>query len=275
MATEKTVDNINELLGSWDHHRDKYINNSVDISKSLIHHITEIYTLNFDVLEFDKFVMWHNDYLCDKERNNKDGHNFSIFDLLKQHCNFHVQETMHSKLMRFLLDRHETHGQGNIFLLEFLKMLGMESPEIGIWHITTEVDKIDILIRRDNPRSVVIIENKSNRAPDQPNQLYRYWHKAIYSRTKEIGTNFYDNNAYRYQVVYLTPNVHKQCEAQSLAKPSDYPDDLPEMMPIKIKTITFDNQIQDWLEKCKSLLPDTNHRVREYISQYQALCKIL
>ena len=48
-----------------------------------------------------------------------------------------------------------------------------------------------------------------------------------------------------------------------------------EKIPMEVVNMTFDNDIQTWLDICKTKIPETNHRVREYISQYQMLCKTL
>lgn len=104
--------------------------------------------------------------------------NFNVFDF------FAVGETKHSELLGFLLDSNQTHGQSNLFLLDFLTLLNIESPEVGKWQITCEYDRIDIMLKREYPLSIIIIENKSNFAEDQPNQLYRYWYNQIYSSSK-------------------------------------------------------------------------------------------
>lgn len=184
-----------------------------------------------------------------------------------------------SKLIKFLLDAKETHGQGNIFLIEFLKILNIESPEIGIWHVTAEVGRIDVLLERKFPQSIILIENKSNWANDQKNQLYRYWYQAIFQKTKEHSKHFYDNNTHKYQIIYLVPNINKNYESHSVLKPFDFQgsfyNELPERVPMDILVATFDELIQIWLNKCLTILHEDNHRVREYITQYQAMCNNL
>jgi hypothetical protein len=218
-------------------------------------------------------------YLIDSEQHRKDGHNFNIFELLRNEFDFRIQETMHSKLIKFLLDSNGSHGQGKRFLIEFLKQLNAYLPEEGVWHITAEEGKIDVLLQRNEPESIIIIENKSNWACDQPNQLYRYWYNAIYLKTKEKTNEFYAQNKDRYQIIYLPPNNYKTYEEQSVRKPQDdlYNSyiGLPDKVPVEVKILTFDSHIQDWLEMCKRILPETNHRIKEYITQYQILCKTL
>ena len=228
--------------------------------------------------EVSKWAEWHKEFLEDEEKHKADGHNFNIFYLLRDEFGFHVQETMHSKLIKFLLDSHASHGQGNKFLVKFLELMKIENPTEGIWDITAEQGKIDILLKREFPESIIIIENKSNWAGDQPNQLYRYWYEAVYSRTKQTGNDdFYLKNKSRYKIIYLAPNSYKAPTEQSMSKPVNLKDNnLPDKIPKGIiEPRTYDNDIQKWLDDCKKCLPETNQRIKEYISQYQMLCKIL
>lgn len=233
----------------------------------------------FQNIPFEAIQVWYIEVLKDKEKHFKEGHNFNIFNLLKEKFGFCIQETMHSRLIKFLLDSRETHGQGNLFLIEFLKMFGVESPEIGNWKVTAEVGRIDVLIERNEPKSIIVIENKSNWANDQSNQLYRYWYQAIYKKTKQLNESFYQNNNDKYKIIYLVPNTYKLFEEHSISKPKDDPDklykDLPDRIPMEIEIVTFNNHIQEWLVNCISALPENNHRIREYIRQYQSLCNNL
>ena len=280
--TKDGFENIaHNLINEWT----IFLNNKKNrYSASIANFLNEISILNsyknyFDVLDIDDFIDWNSNFQKDQLQHMKDGHNFNIFYLLKNEFDFVIQETMHSKLIKFLLNSREMHGLGNLFLVEFLKYIGIESPEDGTWEVTAEQGKIDILIERKHPQSVIIIENKSNWACDQENQLYRYWYKAIYLKTRAIKEEFYNKNNQKYQIIYLSPNSHKQYDEQSIRKPQndqfDTYNELPDKIPMKIASMTFDNDIQKWLNDCKNVIPETNHRIREYISQYQMLCKTL
>ncbi|MCO6492671.1 MAG: PD-(D/E)XK nuclease family protein [Phaeodactylibacter sp.] len=233
----------------------------------------------FDNISFEEITNWYKAVLIDKEKHFREGHNFNVFHLLKEKFGFCIQETMHSRLLKFLLDAKETHGQGGLFLLKFLETLEIESPETGTWQVTAEVGRIDVLIERKEPKSIIVIENKSNWAPDQSNQLYRYWRQAIFQKTKQSDKRFYENNTHRYQILYLTPNENKKIEHQSISKPKEDPESiyrgLPEIVPMEVKPVTFDRHIQNWLNACLEELPKNNHRIREYILQYQLLCNNL
>ena len=228
---------------------------------------------NEDILEWAK---WHKLFLEDDKKHKEDGHNFNIFHFLRDELKFDLKETMHSKLIKFFLDPYASHGQGNKFLLDFLQLLDIEKPEEGTWYVSAEQGRIDILLKRNEPFSVIIIENKSNWASDKLNQLYRYWYQEIYCTTKEKEKEFYTENKCKYQIIYLSPNENKKYEIQSMTKPKEWTERyLPEKVPMEIKIIYFNTDIQKWLENCKKLLPETNHRIREYITQYQSLCNNL
>jgi hypothetical protein len=258
-------------------------------NKTTLQSLTEVISSSTDLIQLNRNLFgnisfseindWYIAVKTDNEKHIKTGHNFNIFQLLKDKFGFTIQETMHSKLIKFLLDTHEIHGQGNFFLLEFLKILNIESPEIGTWFVTAEEGRIDVLLERKFPQSIIIIENKSNWAKDQQNQLYRYWYQAIFQKTKEHSNIFYDTNTNKYKIIYLVPNGNKNFEQHSILKPVEYQgiiyDELPEKVPMEIMVETFDELIQIWLNKCLSILPENNHRIREYIIQYQAMCNNL
>jgi len=248
---------------------------SIDLAKWEQWHVgfLDKYVSSINLAEWTK---WHQEFLIDEKKHKEDGHNFNIFYLFRNELGIHVQETMHSRLLKFLLDSHASHGQGNKFLHKFLKLIGIESSETDIWHVTAEQGRIDILLYRSEPESVIIIENKSNEADDQPNQLYRYWYNHIYRKTKRKDNDFYLENKYRYQILYLTPDSNKHLSDQSISKPEykEY-DNLPLKVPMEIQKFYFNEHIVKWLDDCIGCLPDKNHRVKEYIIQYKMLCKTL
>lgn len=199
-------------------------------------------------------------------------------------CNFNalkffsIDETLHSKLLAKLLNPKAEHGQGNKFLVEFLKLLKIEEPHKGDWSITAETGRIDVLLKRSSPPSIIIIENKSNWATDQQNQLYRYWYQEIYSKTKETNVSFYTDNLTKYRIIYLPPNEFKQPEPHSYSRPNEENwknSNLPEQMPLTLEIRTFKEFITIWLENCICSLPESNHRMREYLKQYNEICKTL
>lgn len=213
----------------------------------------------------------------DRRANTADGHNFNVFKLLEI-CHVKIDETNQSRILKFLLEPNEMHGQGNLFLKLFLRKLNIgvsDDFDKEHWKVDREDGQVDLLLTRESPLAVVVIENKSNGAVDRPNQLYRYWHYAIYSRTKETDHDFYEREKERFRIVYLAPNDGKMPSAQTKERPPYFPKTLPTILPMKVDIRTFDNFIYQWLEDCKQALPPINHALREFLRQYQMKCKTL
>lgn len=187
---------------------------------------------------------------------------------------FHIDELKHSELLAFLLKPYESHGQGKLFLNIFLKLLSIESEPNENWQISVELDNIDVMLKRVYPESIVIIENKSNNAQDQLNQVYRYWYNQIY-RSKP-GLNYEDSQQTKnYKILYITPNKEKVIDDNSLTKP-DYLKDtsLPEKVPMQISYWTFDEHIYTFVIRCISAVKEQNPqniRLLEYLKQYAEL----
>jgi len=183
---------------------------------------------------------------------------------------FDISETKHSFLLRKLLDPHSEHGQGDLFLKIFLKQIGIVVGDSDRWIVTAENERIDVLIKRKYPPSVIVIENKSNYALDQENQLYRYWLDQMFFPNELMPVHYTLENRQHFRLIYLSPTKAKRIGASSLTKPRglDAFPDLPEMLNIDhITELTFDEDIVKWLKGCTMHLNE-NHRLREYINQY-------
>ena len=274
--------NMASIVCDWEQIFRNETKSTVKLFSSIINDNTII---NFSdkyisLFEVEEWVNWHKEFLEDEKRHNKDGHNFNVFFLMRDELGFHIQETKHDRLFMFLLDTHASHGQENMFLHEFLKILEIEEHDKGFWNIGKK-GNMDILLQREQPHSIIIIENKSNWAGDQANQLYRYWYETIYQSTKkeyEKNKNFYSENKNKYQILYLAPN-DKQYTTQTISISEQLKsEDLPDTIPMEIKYFPFnvDNQgVQKWLDNCIQSLNEKNHRIREYLTQYKMLCKTL
>lgn len=214
------------------------------------------------------------DFFLEKEKIN--GLNESQSILFNPLSFFSIGETMHSFLIAKLLNPNSEHGQGNLFLKSFLKKLDIEVYENDNWIVTAERGRIDILIKRQNPHAVIVIENKSNFAIDQENQLYRYWHQEIYlPNEKQFGGKTVEKttNNKHYRLIYLTPADWKIPSNNAQLKPKGYNKDLPNTIPITPEIWLFNNQIVEWLTQSTNQLNKENHRLREYIKQYIELWK--
>jgi hypothetical protein len=205
-----------------------------------------------------------------RERNRLESGNLNVFRF------FNPGETTHSRLLAFFLDPHAQHGQGMLFLTEFLLLLGIEDPTGNAhqWRVTAETGRIDVLLKRRHPHTVIVIENKSNYAVDQPNQLYRYWHQEIYQQQlaqHRPVVEIMQPPPHRYRLLYLVPAAWKQAEAQSLQKPlewGEWSDSLPAVVPMRVEQHLFSDFVVQWLNNAVALLPASNHRLREFTSQY-------
>lgn len=236
----------------------------------------------YEGLDLDSFQRWHDTFLRDSAMNRLDGHNFCLFSMLID-CGVRISETAQSRLLAGWLDPRGSHGQGSLFLSLFLEELGIAVPNSGEWHIGTEENHVDLLLRRLSPPSVVVVENKSNWAADQPNQLYRYWYSAIYRFSREHSSRFYEACSDRFRLVYLVPNGCKQCSPQSLCKPArkDWTGDaahydlLPERIPMRVDVRTFCDFVSSWALRCAEILPAQNHRLRETMRMYAMMCKTM
>lgn len=185
-----------------------------------------------------------------------------------------LPEPIHSKILHFFLSSNPMHGQGNLFLSLFLKHLGIEINEEEEWITSAEIGRVDVMLKRFHPHSVVLLENKSNWAGDQPNQLYRYWYQNIHHKDEDRFPEYYKNHP-EYQIVYLVPNENKSLSDNSIERPLDYPLDLPNILPIKPVIFSFKHEISDWLTECIAALPKENTPLINLISQYNEYCKNL
>lgn len=188
---------------------------------------------------------------------------------------FNPGETTHSRLLAYFLDPRESHGQGDLFLVKFLELLGISQPEslkTSPWIVTAELGRVDVLIKRKHPHTVVVIENKSNYAQDQPNQLYRYWHREIYSKQLERNASQQETSnppVNHYRVIYLSPASWKQADEQSTRRPEESYDGQPETVPEGIiEHRLFNELVIKWLNESLVLIPVDNHRLREFTDQY-------
>jgi len=213
------------------------------------------------------------DIKAERMSNTKMGKYVNVFSLWNEFSG--IGEPIHSRILHFFLSDNPMHGQGKLFLSAFLEYIGFEKDEGNEeWIITAEEGRVDVLLRRQNPLGAVIIENKSNWAVDQPNQLYRYWYENIHKCEEDCKESYYKEHP-EYKIVYLVPDETKHINSNSTSRPVDYPEDLPEELPMKPKVMTFHTDIPKWLGGCMKGLPAENTPLRNLIAQYIEYCKQL
>lgn len=220
----------------------------------------------------DDFVSIMEQVKEERQKNIQSGKFVNVFSLWNEFSG--IKEPIHSRILQFFLSPNPMHGQGYKFIYLFLKKIGAPYKEGDEWVSTAEIGHVDVMLKRFHPRSVVIIENKSNWAGDQPNQLYRYWYENIHHCEEDCHPDFYCNHP-EYKAVYLVPKKDKTISEDSIERPSGYPSHLPEEIPMTIDTWSFDKDIAEWLDDCISLLPKENTPLINLISQYKQYCKNL
>lgn len=132
-----------------------------------------------DMTDLERFVVENDELLQLEQLIGR----FNIFDSL----GIVRAEIRHSNFLAWLLDPNESHGQGSLFLNAVLMDLLRQSPpalrpfspiqldgaEISGVQVRREYYNIDILIECDEPRFVIVIENKID-SREHSNQLGRY-----------------------------------------------------------------------------------------------------
>lgn len=208
------------------------------------------------------------------EENRREGTGYNPLLELK------ISETAHSRILGDLLDPHGTHGQGDLFLMPFLRKLEVPEPECGDWRVSVEkIGRVDILIWRENSEgavsSAVIIENKSNGAIDQPHQIYRYWHNEIFLWDKDLWKKREDASTCvresRFHLVYLLEDGNKAPEAHSLQRPSEWDSAVNPFKeaPLKCVNLLLSELIDLWDKEAVSKIPESNHRLLAFFSLYR------
>lgn len=210
---------------------------------------------------------------AERMSNTKMGKYVNVFSLWNEFSG--ISEPIHSRILHFFLSDNPMHGQGKLFLSAFLEYIGFKKDKGNEeWIVTAEKGRVDVLLRRLNPLGAIIIENKSNWAGDQPNQLYRYWYENIHKREEDCNTDYYSKHP-EYKIVYLVPDKAKQISDNSKMRPIDYPIDLPDKLPMEPIVMDFHEDISKWLRKCMDKLSAENTPLRNLIAQYIGYCKQL
>ena len=185
------------------------------------------------------------------------GESFNIFNTIGL---WSEEVRLHSALIGELLNPNGSHGASSLFLKAFLEVMGIEegyldyescSPKIlerVIGSVTeNEGGRIDIII--EDGKHAVIIENKIY-APDQKNQLLRY---------HNYGKKKFPKG---YELLYLTLDGHDSSDGSLGGKEFDY------------KSISYETEIVEWLEKCLKVAPDglpVSSVIRQYIDLIKQL----
>lgn len=186
----------------------------------------------------------------------KKGDFFNIFSILRAETD---EVKTHSAFLAELLNPNGTHGQRDLFLKNFLKIIApnedliTENAEVNIEYSIGPISedyksggRLDILIRLPKSNYLILIENKID-AGDQPYQLFRYNKYAKETKCE-------------YKLLYLTKYGHNPSET-STGKIDNEP---------FWECISYSQDIKNWLNKCLENIKNASP-VAETIRQYIGL----
>ena len=184
------------------------------------------------------------------EWNRQAAESFNIFSILNVGS---YEVRMHTPFLSELLDISGTHGQGNLFLSSFLRLVGLskDESEREDWRVIKEREHIDLRLVNCSLGKAVFIENKVDTGAHD-GQLSRYY--------KKWERDFNCNGAF----IYLSP---------SGAEPeaSGYDDGIYPRVEIeaKLKRLSYKVHIANWLmgliEQKQIYAPRALETVRQYI----------
>ena len=179
------------------------------------------------------------------------------------------KEIVHSNIIADFLNPNAKHNCGNLFVLSFLRIVGVEDDFIkpdASYQVSTEYSvkvegddttrRIDILITWDD--NAVIIENKLNNAIDQPNQLQDYYNCIQRGNKENENTCYGEYNVQK--VVYIPASNNKSANRVGLKKcitdrlVDIYPSDLIEWL----SECSKENSVKAACEQYISLLEHIN-----------------
>lgn len=162
--------------------------------------------------------------------------NFNIFDIITDKWK---KENFHSEILKFLLENYE------VFFNNFLELINIKNEKEYLnAEITNEEARIDILIKSE--KKAIIVENKINWAPDQIEQLARYYEKIKNGHNGEQEREV-------EKIVYIAPSKDKNPDAQTFG---EYEKEIKDRLE---KIISFDgseNDLVSCLEKSRDKLKE-------------------
>lgn len=196
-----------------------------------------------------------------EKQEKSNGERFNLFSILDRETD---EEKTHSALIAELLNPQGSHGQGNVFLKLFVELLCEKREISAFWEkanipTSNQIDKIQVYTERNvgkyrkhecrldilliNQEWQIVIENKFN-AKQGEEQLERY---SDYLK---------EDHARKKLLIYLTKTGEKY-KSQELVEGTNY------------FSITYKNDILDWLEKCKNhcgQIPVLEQSLSQYIN---------
>jgi hypothetical protein len=182
----------------------------------------------------DDYNIFFNRYKIESNSNKKKGKLCNIWEIAQVGRN----EVKNSSILAWFFNENSTHGQGNIFLNEFIKHLDLNYKEDFIHNYSTHIEycpiddsssRVDIVI--ENSKFIIFIENKID-SSEHTEQTKRYYEKLIMSAGNRKST-----------LIYLTKDKNiANC-------PDAIPVSWKDIANILIKCINKYNYLPDFIKK--------------------------
>lgn len=196
----------------------------------------------------------------------KYSHREEPFNVFKLASDLYYRENFHSDIMKAFLDVNENHKEGNLFLYAFIEFINIHYPKVCISKINyknviteRESGRIDILIRSEESRHCIIIENKINNAGDTYRQLPKYY-------------DLMTNQGYIVDaIIYIPLNENKKPDQSTWNE-----NDMRHINPLLCIVPACDakhNLVDNWIYKCSLL--SRNIDCVLILRQYGELIKLL
>lgn len=188
------------------------------------------------------------------------------YNIFKLSSDLYYRENFHSDIIKSLLDPNEKHNEKTKYLFSFINLLNISNINTNINKfdfdnaiVEREKNNIDILIRDENTKKAIIIENKINNAVDQKRQLPKYYN---------LIKTHYKIEA----IVYLTLDKSKSPEKNDWSK-----EEILQINPILKIIPSYDktgiNLFKDWI--IPSIIESNNSESLFILRQYGNLIKFL
>ncbi|RBL90494.1 PDDEXK-like family protein [Chitinophaga flava] len=176
---------------------------------------------------------------------------FSVFDYIN------ADENKLSDIIADLLTPQGKHGQGNVFLLEFLKLINLENIDPGkLRNVRREAStrlinqtqrRMDILIEFNN--QAIMIENKP-------------WAADQYKQLSDYRDHLYREYRENFTIVYLASRDGGPSE-ESIPK-----NELNELIEkSQFIQISFDKGLVAWIERCLEKCKPQN--VKHFLNDFK------
>ncbi len=180
---------------------------------------------------------------------------FNLFELISD---YYYRETFHSDILHALLDPTGKHQGQDKYLRLFLDFINLHEARINLSHyknaqVVREEDRIDILIKDEDSKKAIIIENKINNAADTPKQLPGY--------LKKMTENGYTCDA----IIYLRLNGHTGPDTTDWT-PGEWRQVNALLKVICAYDETEKDLLRGWILKCKDVSKnaDAQHILKQY-----------